>query len=277
VKRAALLLSAMAVFFGAVSPRAVADVAPPPEATPAPAEDVPASTETTARAPETPRHSIRETGAALPKDLIVSISADAHTTSLKVTRAGELVLLRRGRERVGGGSTATLAIPRGAEADASIVIETTHARTLATTRALVHLDASSKVTAHLAEPPETKPADERLLHACRSHDDGFGGLSVLCRVDAEVNAASVTGEDPREGVVAMVGRTSLVRFDFDAARGSADSKMIAYNARGKGVVVRAEASFLEGEAAPSLAVLSAERAQPVVVRRFVCRMPMVDF
>jgi hypothetical protein len=231
-----------------------------------------------------PRAAIRETDEALPRDLAIRVTSTADATKVEVRRPGELVVVRHGDERVGGASGATLEIedPR---ADELVLIETTRPKTLATTRVVVRLGPKERsggtgapFVARLAEAPRIVARDERAQHTCRAHDDGLGGFAVLCHTRTQPNAASVTGDDAHENVFTMTGApdlaagasgpSSLVRFDLDARRDSVDAKMLAYNSRGKGVIVRAEASFLPGEASPSLALLSDGRAQPVP--RFGC-------
>ncbi|HVY44412.1 MAG TPA: hypothetical protein VHB21_00985, partial [Minicystis sp.] len=172
-------------------------------------------------------------------------------------------------------------LPAGDETRAPLVVEATSPTSLDTTRAVVRLAArgapGERAAVRLAEPPVDVARDARFAHVCRAHADGFGGFAVVCRVATAANAADVAGDDAAEGVFVLErGHAALARLDVDLGARDFDAKAVGYNARGRGVVVRAEASRLPGEAAPSFVLASDARLQPVVPRRFICRMPLID-
>ena len=71
----------------------------------------------------------------------------------------------------------------------------------------------------------------------------------------------------------LFGDPTLVRFDLPLAEDGVAARALGYVSAGSGVVMRAEASRLPGEERATLALLSAERAQPVPMPRFRHRPP----
>src|SRR5262249_46675578 len=99
-------------------------------------------------------------------------------------------------------------------------------------------------------------------HECVGLSDGHAGVTVLCRFSeraTRVAGTNVTGGEPLTGVWTAAGRHRVARLDLPLDRRGAEARVIGYVAGVKGVVVRAEASWLEGEAQPSLALFEAER------------------
>jgi hypothetical protein len=261
VKRAFLLVSLLALA-ACVEPARVdaankqSPVEPKAEVKSAPEV---ASTKASA-AVERQASTIRETDAALPTDLELRIEKN----ELVIERRANVISVLDGDVR----TTAVDKLKVPLSADGPYVIEATDGKTLETARIVARVEradeARPKIVARLAESPKIVGGDKREAHDCLAHEDGGGGFAVVCRVETQANAGSITGEDAKAGVFESVGKTSYVRLDLDPREEAAVSKGVAYNSKGRGVIVRAEASLLSGEKAPTFVVLSEARDQPVV-------------
>jgi len=271
---------------GAPEPVA-ARVAPPPLAAPAEVTE-PAPLEALTPQPlPLPEAAIRETRAPVPGDVAVDVrKGNGAAWSVRLSRKGYLVAMRRGDARSAGANQATLAmLPGDVE---PVVWEATRLDTLATTRGTLRLEAplagqpKPRPLIHLAEAPVAAGREERRLHVCSAHEDGAGGFSVLCQVRANPTAANVTGDDEKADVwvTAGSGGSPVVRLDLPASPAGVEARMVGYAAGADGVVIRAEASRVAGEAQPVLTLFSADRPQPQVPRRTVryicCRRPLAD-
>jgi hypothetical protein len=260
VKRAFLVASLLALAGCGTPPRVDAATKPPPVEAKAAVKAASPDAAPSPPAVERSASTIRETDAAPPVDLKLRI--DKH--ELVVDRRAHVLSVLHDDER----TTAVdeVKVPLGG--DGAYVIEATDEKSLETTRIVAHVDlaadARPKIVAHLAEAPKIVGSDARVAHDCRAHEDGAGGFAVVCRIATEANAGSITGDDASAGVFESVGTTSYVRLDLDPHEEGAVSKAVAYNSKGRGVLVRAEASLLSGEKAPSFVVLSEAREQPVV-------------
>jgi hypothetical protein len=75
--------------------------------------------------------------------------------------------------------------------------------------------------------------------------------------------ANVTGARSLDDAWLVAGPSGpLVRLDLPASQGGAEARVVGMVQGVKGVVLRAEATFFEGEA-PALSLEASERAQPV--------------
>ncbi len=289
MKRALLLsLLTLAACSRTAAPTEAASVAPAGRSS-AEVETAPrmvASTAAIVAPPPKPRaQEVRETDAPAPSDLHLRVDKRGAGFRLVGERRGDVLSLRQGAERATGKDR--VALDLGAAAT-PIVLEATGEKSLETTRVVVHLTeggggAAPAFVAHLAETPIAAGGDQRDAHTCRAHEDGLGGFAVVCRVTSEANAGSITGDDGKDGVFEAItstgaSATTLARFDLELGDERAVSKALAYNSRGRGVLVRAEASRLPGEDRPSLVVASNSREQPMVMRhcRIGCRIPHFD-
>ncbi|HEY4117785.1 MAG TPA: hypothetical protein VGM56_08020 [Byssovorax sp.] len=284
MRRAALLVSSAALALvacaGPAAPAVDAPVAAPSAVVALVASSVAAAPRASATPSAAPSPSARaaaapvvETDEPAPRDVHVDLAIASGARELRVAQRGALVSIRRGDERVTGADRAAFGLTRGSSG-APFVVELTSAKTLATTRVVVRLGEDDAIAARLATPPKVIREEARERHDCRAEDDGFGGVTVLCGVDAEVNAADLMAADEHAGVAtasmgapgALHPRT-LVRFDFGRASedgaAQADTKMLSYVASGRGVVLRAETSRAPGESTAALALLSESRRQPI--------------
>lgn len=255
---------------------------PPPAAAPAPeihdeaelaapAEEGQKAAVEAPRAPRTPTLPIEETSAPVPKDLKVLVRADkAAGWTVTLTRPRHLVALRRLDQRRAGEDRVSFKVARGDEASEPLVWESTGLDGLVTTRGTLRLDGAGHAALRLATPPRlVGEIEKKKRHSCQAQDDGFGGQSVLCRVEAWVTAANLGAADPGENIAYArpEGSAKLVRFDFPAGGPGVTAMVLGYTDGLDGVVVRAEQSFLPGEAGPSLTLLSDVRRQPLLPQR----------
>lgn len=292
--KTSLLPALLALAAGIVTPRLAAPaiarnlvavpaaVAASPEPLAAPA--------TVIAIPPTARASIVAIDAPVPADVKIEVRRDgAEGVVISVRRKDHVVTLRRGDARVVAAEQAQIRIHRGEEGDAPLIWETTAPGSLATTRGLVVLappaDASSRAgtlpsaVLRLAAAPVALARDAGPRHACVAEDDGLGGFTVLCRVDAFASAASLTGSTPREGITLVGGDHPLVRVDLPAPEAGVSAALVGYTDGFNGIVIRAEASRVPGEDRASITVVSAARPQPVAPRprRWMHRWPEPDF
>ena len=158
----------------------------------APAEEGQETAVEAPRAPRTPTLPIEETGAPVPKDLQVLVRADkAAGWTVTLTWPRHLVTLRRLDQRRAGEDRVSFKVARGDEESAPLVWEATGLDGLSTTRGTLRLDGAGYAALHLATPPRVIGAIEKhKRHSCQAQDDGFGGQSVLCRVEAWVTAVN---------------------------------------------------------------------------------------
>lgn len=239
---------------------------PPPGAWAPPRAGEPGATLAPPDPGPAPPPPMRELSAEVPDDVKFEVRAEGDAiVRVHVRRAGHLVALRRLDARSAGAEEASLPVLRSELTDAALVWETTRlepAESSRTTRGVLRLDVDGKPRSRLAESPAVVPRDERRKHRCWSYADGFGGSTVLCRIAAYASAANVTGEDPLQDAWAVPNiERSLVRLDLPAPLDAAEARVVGYVDGRTAVVIRAESSFLPGEAGPSLTVLSAEREQ----------------
>ncbi|MEO7330532.1 MAG: hypothetical protein ABI193_18300 [Minicystis sp.] len=255
-------------------------VTPAPAQAPAAAMELPSPVEALDEAPDpaqelaqapraivAPTLQIKEISAPVPADLQIAVKADKGGWSLTLRRAKQLVTLRRADQRSAGQDHASLKIARGEEESAPLVWETIQRDALTTTRGTVHLNRAGHAELRLAEPPRAMGAiEQHRRHTCKPEDDGFGGVSVLCRVDAWITAANTGAADPQENVSVFRNEAGagLVRFDFPASGPGVTVMVLGYTDGLNGVVMRAEQTFLAGESGPSLTLLSDDRRQPIL-------------
>jgi hypothetical protein len=220
-----------------------------------------------------PRGAVR----APPPDVSVAIAkADRDEVRVTLRRPGSLVALIHPAARSSAEHEATLHVqrPRGAGSESTeLVWEATPMAGLATTRGLLLLRAhGADLEAELSELDAPRPAGtfDGPLHACRAHADAVRGFVVLCRLDRSarrVKPADVTGARPLELVAAERtpprDRGPLVRLDLPLEPGEAQARAVGFVHGFSGFVLRAEASWAPGEAAPVLVVQHGARTQPV--------------
>jgi hypothetical protein len=249
-------------------------VAPaPPAPAPAPPEAAAPEAEEAAApdlAPAPVVAAVRETNAPVPSGVAVKVRpTPAGGWKAELSRKGYLVALRRGADRAAGEDAA--ALPVATDTADPIVWETTKLDTLETTRGTLRFEGDARPVPRLrlAEPPAAAARDEQKHHTCVSHEDGEGGFTVLCRVFGNATAASVTGDDPKAGVWVVGTGSRVVRMDLPAPTSGAEARIVGYANGADGILIRAEATRAEGEDRPSLAILSADRSQPQVPRRFI--------
>ena len=210
----------------------------------------------------------------MPRDVTVEVTpADHGAHRVVVRRPGFLVSLRDEDARSAGADwTAMRVSPRagGGGTSGRLVWETTRLDGVATTRGLVILAGDGgALAAELSMAPAPAPAAtwNRASATCAGQHDGLGGFTVLCRFakGARVTgAANVTGARSLDDVWLMPGPSPLLRLDLPRSPGGAEGRVVGMTQGGKGVVLRVEASFPEGDA-PALVIEASERAQPAAV------------
>jgi hypothetical protein len=217
--------------------------------------------------------------APAPGDLTVEVTRDGDGHRVVVRRPGHLVALQYGLARAAGKDWAALHVevapprsPRQAQAAAaaldSLVWESTPLSALTTERGLValHLTGSLlRAEASRAAAPEPAGASSGPHHTCAAHKDPRGGFTALCRLHhgaRRVSAANVTGSEVQGGAWVIAGKDPLVRLDLPLAPGLAEARLVGFVHGITGAVLRAEASWAEGDA-PALVIEETERSQPV--------------
>jgi hypothetical protein len=236
---------------------------------PAPAE--PAEPASPAAAPEAPP--IAPAGEA-PRDVELEITPDGRGAHrVVVRRRGFLVSLRDEGARAAGKDWTMLRIAPGegqGGAAGRLVWETTRLDGLQTDRGLLDLTgdgASLSGTLRAALPPAPAASWKDGRATCSGLHDGLGGFTVLCRFAAGVRVtgvANVTGARSLDDAWLVTGPAGpLVRLDLPAARGGAEARVVGMVHGATGAVLRAEATFFEGEA-PALTLGVSERVQPVL-------------
>lgn len=213
---------------------------------------------------------------ALPAGMRVQFGKPARgKLPITVVHASHLVYLEQGGVRVLGYGSATLT----ASMAQPIVWETSEKDSLQTLVGDVVLEetSASKPKATLVPRRMLKPAAETAepRHACKAFAHEATTFSVLCRVNSlTVSAARAFGDKPQDGVVHTAsGETTFFRMALDPGEEGVDAQILGYADGVRGHVVRAEASFVAGEQAPSITLLSSSRAQPVPMPRFIHRHP----
>jgi hypothetical protein len=198
--------------------------------------------------------------------LVVGVERDRAGAHLRVRRPGFLVALRRDQARAAGYATARLDMPPAGPEEAPIVWESTQLEGLETIRGTVRVDGRGDARVALVETPKVVAEESKPGHRCRAHEDGAGGFTVLCETRPASVAKNLTGDAPDTGVtlVSLHGRTYL-RLDLPTRPERPDAFAVVYTLGNARVVVRAEGSIVAGEDEPSLALVSTERDQPVVV------------
>lgn len=217
--------------------------------------------------------------AAAPSDLEVEVSREGHGHRVVVRRPGHLVALAHGMARAAGKDWAAMHVelaPAGAGRKAgaaapaldSLVWEATPLAALTTERGLVALRLEGtelRAEASSSAPPEPAGAASGPHHTCAAHRDPRGGFTVLCRLHhgaRRVSAANVTGPEAQGGAWVIPAKEPLVRLDLPLAPGLGEARLVGFVHGITGAVLRAEASWAEGEA-PSLVIEETERSQPV--------------
>jgi hypothetical protein len=212
----------------------------------------------------------------VPSDVTVEVTpADHGAHRVVVRRPGFLVSLRNEDARSAGVDwTAMRVSPKegGGRAAGRLVWETTHlspiADDLATTRGLVILAGDGGALGaelRMASTPAPAATWSRARTKCVGQHDGLGGFTVLCRFAKGVRvtgAANVTSARSLDDVWLTPGQSPLVRLDMPRSPGGAEGRVVGITQGIKGVVLRVEASFPEGDP-PALVVEESERAQPV--------------
>jgi hypothetical protein len=206
----------------------------------------------------------------LPADMRIVVTSKAGRSMLTLVRPGHLVTLVQGEQRVFGDNSASLSVTAGAP----ILWETSERKAFETLRGAVEWDgrlealksARLRTTALLSQVGETSSA----RHDCKAFDGTKGSITVICRVDSlAVGAARVFADKPQQGInTTMSGEKSFFRMELDAGADGTDAVVLGYSDGAHGHVIRAESSKLPGEKAPSFALLSTARAQPMPIRRF---------
>ncbi len=223
-------------------------------------------------------HEARE-GAAeanAPVARLSRTSTGAHR--LVVEKTGTFVHLRYREVASAGPDWAAIELrpgDRAPEADVA-VWESTDPQTLATRRGLVRFSLAKGAAPEIAAAQEPRPGPQSTsrVRACQAHEDGASGFAVVCRIGHEtsgVRAIRPTAAKPLSGAwvwdVPGPGKkgkaTRFVRFDLPLSPGSAESGALAYVHAGKGVVVRADATWASATETPSLLFTETSRAQPV--------------
>jgi hypothetical protein len=220
---------------------------------------------------------IETSNAPVPADVELEITPEARGGHrVVVRRRGFLVSLRDEEARSAGVDwTAVRVSPRpGAPQEGErgsagrLIWETTKLDGVATARGLVQLrsDGGSlrgELRAAAAPLPTASWTSARAT--CAGQHDGLGGYTVLCRFAKGTRVsgvANVTGARSLDDAWLTPGPSPLARLDLPRSSGGAEGRVIGLTRGTAGVVLRVEATFLEGEE-PSLQIQETERAQPV--------------
>lgn len=209
--------------------------------------------------------------APVPEELAITVKTTPRGRVLSAFHPRHIVALRSGSERRVALGTVDIVAP---ESGSSVVWESTDPDTLETVRGDVpKATAEGKLHLQGALSPVILEEDHVKTHACRAFGDGASGFVVVCRVNGQAAAGSVTTADSKEGVWFQTGDTTLVRFDLPMTRGMTDAKIVSLEKQGRGTLLRVEASRVPGETEALLAIGSSSREQPHPVRRIVCQFP----
>lgn len=216
--------------------------------------------------------SVRRVDGPVAREVEVEVTADPRGGSrVVVRRRGHLVSLRHEEARAAGEDWAAMHLATRAGQREGVrdrlVWETTRPATLETTRGIVELTAGAgglRAELHRADPIRAAGAWKSALATCAAQHDGLGGFTVLCRFAKgarHVGVANVTGARSLDDVWVTAGPSPLVRLDLPIQSGGAQGRVIGFSHGNSSVVIRAEASFPEGEAA-TLVIDEAQRGQP---------------
>ena len=196
----------------------------------------------------------------VPADVRAEVTAEGGALRVTVRRSGHVIALEGAGVRTAGSDWAALRVEPAPGGGATLVWEATDPRELSTARGIVHVGERPPRLA-MASPPEPVREFRERAHRCRAHARWAGGYAVLCRIAAKpVRVASPIASRPLEDVWVL---GDVIRLDLPVSPGEAVGRMVTYADRGRGVVVRAEASWVAGEARPVLAMGWDERIQPV--------------
>ncbi len=209
----------------------------------------------------------------LPPGLRVEVKVDASGKQvLHVSEGGKLLALRQGENRAVGLGRVNLVLDKNDRVP--VIWERTDlSKDLETIRGIARLSPGLPML-KVAEKPEDVGEERKGRHFCRAIGDGAGGFSILCQVNAQVSAANLKrNEEPGRRVFVQVGTPSYVRLDLPMAEGNVQAMALGYAYSGMGLVLRAESSWVSGESNASLAMVSAERTQPMGFPRFPHRHP----
>jgi hypothetical protein len=210
----------------------------------------------------------------VPREVELEIAPDARGAHrVVVKRRGFLVSLRNEEARSAGKDWTAMRVssrPGTPEAGSAgrLIWETTRVDGLATARGLVQLRSeggSLRGELRAAAPPRAAASWTSKSAACAGQHDGLGGYTVLCRFPKGVSVsgvANVTGARSLDDAWLLPGPSPLARLDLARSPGGAEGRVIGLTRGATGVVLRVEATFLEGEE-PSLQIQESERAQPV--------------
>lgn len=218
-----------------------------------------------------------------PADIEARLELGANgARRLVVKQTGTFMHLRYREVTSGGPDWAAIELRAGDKpppADVA-VWESTDPHTLVTRRGLVRFSLAG------GAPPEATAAAAPLLgaratgglHTCQSHADGESGFAVVCRIGkgpSAVRAIRPASKKPLSRAwvwdVPRAAKSAdpksraerFARIDLPLSPGGADGGAIAYVHGGKGVVLRAEATWPSAAEAPAILLTETSRAQPV--------------
>jgi hypothetical protein len=212
-----------------------------------------------------------------PSDVQVEmIKAESGQWTVKVRRAGHLVALRAGDRTSVGPNWVAAEIDGPSGSRIELGWETTDAATLETSRGGIRVEAAGDGprVSWFSLPAPTVAAEHRhRLHECRAFEAESGGFSVVCRVQRgarKLSALNLTDEAPLSAVAMADLGAQMVRLDLPVAEGSAEARLVGYLDGNTAVVMRAEATWVRGEARPTLSLADGTRRQLAAptLRRF---------
>lgn len=213
-----------------------------------------------------------------PADVAVRLErTSTGARRLVVEKTGTFVHLQYREVASAGPDWAAIELRAGDKAPPADVAvwESSDPRTLATTRGLVRFSLSegARPEAELAEPPKGGPRNDSPVRTCQSIRDVTAGFAVLCSVSmatSGVRAIRPTSAHPLAAAwvwdVPKAGKqpaSRFVRIDLPLDPGGAESAAIAYVHGGRGVVVRADATWPSSREPQALLFTEASRSQPV--------------
>ncbi|MFO0590077.1 MAG: hypothetical protein U0441_21225 [Polyangiaceae bacterium] len=155
------------------------------------------------------------------------------------------------------------------------VFESTDPRTLATSRGVVSFSLAEEapLSAYEIERVKEGPRSDSALRTCQSIESVGKGYVVFCSIPGKapgVRAIRPTSAHPLEAAwvwdVPRAGKlaaTRFVRIDLPLQPGGAESGAIAFVHGGKGVVIRADATWPSASEPQALLFTEASRTQPV--------------
>ena len=196
---------------------------------------------------------------------------------LVVEKTGTFMHLQYRDVASAGPDWASIELRPGDRAPASdlAVWESTDPRTLVTSRGTVvfSLAEGAPITAFATDFPHEGPRDDTPLRTCQSIEDVAKGYVVFCSIPGKapgVRAIRPTSAHPLQAAwvwdVPRTGKlaaTRFVRIDLPLQPGGAESGAIAFVHGGKGIVVRADATWPSSSEPPALVFTEGSRTQPV--------------